>query len=396
MFNRRNLFEVTAALGSVAAALTGRKAAATIPKEVDLQPRGQTGRLERLPRLDLESQQDFLTGFRAWVNRDLESSARKHVDRVLKAKGLDPRAEFKLDDALALLKDDPLVATRFRTWTSCQQLTWQALREEFHANADAYLAEMEAVDQAGPGTLELNPDMKLPDYTTHEIHIQPGGYVGDPFAGHVYHYGTNNFYVDRNYQDEVHLGIANAIPTPPGDGKVKRILDMGCSCGQLSVALKQRFPEAEVWGIDVGGPMVRYAHMRAVDLGVDVNFAQRLAEDTKFPDNHFDIVTSYILHHEVTEDATRRIIEEAHRVLRPGGVFYPVDFFTHDERHPSKRAYDLVRWWWTHRWNREVWYYDYARSDYVGHMRKVGFDTTEEGPPSGPAYKHNILGIKRA
>ena len=195
------------------------------------------------------------------------------------------------------------------------------LQDYFHDNADKYIAEMEEADNVGPGTLELNPDMELPKYTKHEIHIMPGGYVGDEFAGHIYHYGTNSFYVSvlgDNEQDQIHIGVANRLPLPE-DGKVKRILIMGCGPGQMTVALKERFPDAEVWGIDVGGPLVRYGHMRARDLGVDINFAQRLAEDTKFEDGYFDIVTSYIINHELPQEANKAVIAEAYRVTRPGG-----------------------------------------------------------------------------
>jgi SAM-dependent methyltransferase len=116
-----------------------------------------------------------------------------------------------------------------------------------------------------------------------------------------------------NEQDQIHRAAAAKMPLPK-DGKVRRILDMGCGVGQFTSALKERFPDAEVWGIDVGGPMVRYAHLRASKLGIGANFAQKLAEDTGFPDGHFDIVTSYIMHHEVTAQGTLAIIDEARRV----------------------------------------------------------------------------------
>jgi ubiquinone/menaquinone biosynthesis C-methylase UbiE len=259
------------------------------------------------------------------------------------------------------------------------------------------MSEMEAADKAGPGTLELNPGIG-PEYTTHEIHMQPGGYSGDPFAGHLYHYGTNNFYSGRNYQDDLHVGMASKIPVPK-DGKILRILDAGCSCGQMTVALKQRFPEAEVWGIDVAGPMVRYSHMRAVDLGVEVHFAQRLAEDSKFPDNHFDIVTSYILHHEVTAEASRQIIKESHRILRPGGVYFPIDFNTADGPQTSITQigpYAKLRNWASHRWNHERWLPEYDSISHGEEMRRVGFKV-ETGPPSGFGGRgNNVLGTKIA
>src|SRR5207244_8188425 len=129
-----------------------------------------------------------------------------------------------------------------------------------------YLSEMEAADKSGPGSLELNKGLKLPEYTTHEIHIQPGGFVGDPFAGYLYRYGTDILYTGHNEQNETHNTIAASVPVP-ADNKVRRILDLGTSIGQYATALKDRFPDAEVWGLEVGAPMVRYAHMRAADLG---------------------------------------------------------------------------------------------------------------------------------
>ena len=59
-----------------------------------------------------------------------------------------------------------------------------------------------------------------------------------------------------------------------------------------------------------GLKVVRYGHMRAVDMGTEVHFKQALAEATGYPDGYFDIVISYILFHEVTKDAAPKIISE--------------------------------------------------------------------------------------
>ncbi|MCB2107314.1 MAG: class I SAM-dependent methyltransferase [Rhodobacteraceae bacterium] len=393
MFDRRSLFGAAAAAASfIGTAVSGRKASAKIPGNKDVEPRGAIGRFERLPTQNLDGVQDFLTGFRGWVNADLRRAAMARAREVLKANGIDPNSEMPIKDVVALLENDPILATSTRTWLSTQQMMWSTLQDEFHANADKYLAEMEATDNAGPGSLELNPDMEIPDYTAHEIHIQPGGYVGDPFAGHIYLYGTANFFTGRNYQDEIQKEYAKVLPTP-ADGNVRRVLDQGCSCGQAAVAIKERFPDADVWGIDVGGPMVRFAHMRAVDLGIAVNFAQRLAEDSKFPDNHFDIVTNNIMFHEVTAEKAKEIIKESFRVLRPGGVFYPIDFYTGAPA--PKDAYGLYRQWWDHRWNNEVWRLEYANLDFFGAMREAGFEVNEKGPAAGRA-RYNVVGTKPA
>ena len=374
MLNRRTLFGATAAVASVVtAAVKGRKAEAKILSH-DFEPRGTIGRLERLPTLDLQSNEDFLTTFRVLVSGDMVEMARARAGEILTAKGLDPDAEVTLDDALALLGDDPVIGSYFQSWSSAQQQMWKNIRDEIYAHADLFLAEMEATDNAGPGSLELNPGIE-PDWAKYEIHQQPGGYVGDPFAGHIYHYGTNDFYMGVNDQDRVHIGLSRMIPEPR-DGKMKRIHETACGCGQMAVALKERFPDAEVWGTDIGAPMVRYAHMRAVDLGVDVNFAQRLAEDSKFPDNHFDIIANYLQFHECPADSTRKALREAYRTLRPGGVYYPIDFFT-GLITPSTTAFDRIYFWWHHRWNQEVWYEEYVSLDFAEEMEKAGFEVSK-------------------
>lgn len=404
MIKRRTLFGASAATASFVSALvqgaSGRTAYAKTSSKAferaDLEPRGSIGRLERLPTQHLEAQHDFITGFRTFANRDMTRAARKRVADIMRAKGLSPVDDLPIEEVLEHVADDPLVAASARMWLSAQQINWKTLYNEYHGNEDAYLAEMEAADNAGPGTLELNQDMEMPDYTKHEIHIQPGGYVGDDFAGHIYHYGTNNFFEGRNDQDELHIGLAGAVPEP-ADGKVTRILDQGCSSGQLSVALKQRFTDADVWGIDIGGPMVRYAHMRAVDIGVDVNFAQRLAEDSKFPDNHFDVATNNIMFHEVSPEGTINILKESFRVLRPGGVYYPMDFYTGNP--VGRGVYTTFRQWWDSRWNGEPWRLEYAKLDFAGFnqlMRDVGFEVNENGPPSGRRSKRNVVGTKPA
>ena len=389
-FDRRSLFGAAAT-----AALIGRGASAKLPAGSDVEPRGTTGILERLPTLDLEASEEFFTTFRTWVNGEFSQAARASAERTIRAKGKDPKAEMTQEEAIDLLKDDPMVLMRVAMWQRMQMHSWNNIKREFHDNYDAYMSEMEAADKAGPGTLELNPDMHHPDYTRHEVHMQPGGFVGDPFAGHLYHYLTNNFREGGNYQDELHTSHAAAAPLP-ADGKVRRVLEIGCGIGRLTLAMKRRFPNAEVWGIDIGAPLVRYGHMRAVDLGIDVNFAHRLAEDSKFPDNHFDIVTSFILHHEASAEASRQIVKEVHRILRPGGLYYPIDLYTGVNRKPNKTAWGRFNDWVQLRWNHEPWWLEYRDLDFEGALSNAGFEVSPNGPPAYAGDKANIVATKRA
>lgn len=347
-----------------------------------LAPRGRFERMERLPTLELESRQNFLRSFRTWVNMSLSSKAAERANQVLQENDLPLDAQIPEERALELLMDEPLPQMASRAWLSSQQLMWDGLRQEFEGNVDKYLGEMEAVDNHG-GILELNPELDVPTYARHEIHIMPGGYVESPVAGHLYHYGTNGFYMGRNDNDQIHMGAARRMATP-ADGKVLRILDIGTGVGQFAMALKERFPDAEVWGIDVGGPMVRYAHLLSTERKLEVNFAQRLAEDTKFPDNYFDLVTSYIMFHEVHPEATRKIMHEAYRITRPGGVFYPIDFNTLNN--PPRTAYQQYRSYMDHRWNCEPWTPEWRVCNPQQLIRDAGFDLNTEGPVALPRF----------
>jgi len=122
--------------------------------------------------------------------------------------------------------------------------------------------------------------------------------------------------------------------------------------------------------------MVRYAHKRAVDLGIPVHFSQRNAEDTKFPDGHFDMITSYILFHEVQNDRIEVILREVFRQLRPGGTFSIFDFPYDVKAMPPMMQYfftiDRVD-------NCEPYAIEFVTMDFTGLLKRVGFQV-ETGP----------------
>jgi len=335
-----------------------------------LMDRGFGARNRRVRSLDVESYQDFMLGFRGWTYGTMDQAARASAAPRLAALA-EADATPSIQAVRGALAEDPMVATRIRCWLSSQQLMWRNVLDHYDMHGDAYRAELAAADAAGPGTLELNTGMPLPDYVRHEIHLQPGGYTGNDFAGSLYHYGTNTFYRDQNTEDEFSIALAAGI-TLPADGKVERIVDLGCGVGRVSVALAERFPDAEVWGLDAGGPMVRYAHQRANDLGVAVHFAQRLAEDTKFADDSVDLVNAYILFHEVEREAAPAVCAEVFRILRPGGVFDVTDFHTGDAA-PTEPYARYLRWI-DHVYNAERWSHDFVYSDFLTMLRDAGFE----------------------
>ncbi len=390
MFGRRKFLGKSVGLALTSSALgvktssVAAAAGASASAFKDRDPRGSVGRLERLARLDLESKMNFHAGFLRFLMNDMRPVIEKRINDIVSSDGLDPQQDIPADKTAELVKDDPVISLRQRTWLSNQQVMYKALQQELDENRDAYLEELDTAQQSGPGTLELNPDIEIPEYATHEIHIQPGGYVGSPFAGHLNYYSVNSFYdalIGPNYQDQAQVAIANKVPLPE-NGEVKRILDLGCATGRLTFAIADRFSDSEVWGLDIAAPMLRFAHLRAVDMGAKVNFRQALASKTQFPDNHFDVVTANILFHETSPEATDEIMRETFRVLRPGGVFYPTDL-PNGKQLSKRTAVSNYTQWVDHTLNYERWRIEWEASDGAQKLRNAGFVVDETVAPGG-------------
>jgi len=214
-----------------------------------------------------------------------------------------------------------------------QEMLWNSVIDSVERQLPELNARAGALSAASPSRLRIDPGFEPPRYVTAlDIHCMPGGYASEVAPGDVsvaalydrgaYLYGMG-FAGPLN--DDMGRSVCNYIRRQMPDFKPRRILDMGCTVGHSTLPYKLLFPDAEVWGIDVGGPVVRYAHARAAGLGVDVNFAQMNAEQTDFEDGYFDLIVSHILMHETSGKAMPRIVRECHRLLAPGGYVIHAD-----------------------------------------------------------------------
>jgi ubiquinone/menaquinone biosynthesis C-methylase UbiE len=102
------------------------------------------------------------------------------------------------------------------------------------------------------------------------------------------------------------------------------VLDLGCGTGTLTLMLKRAYPEADMTGLD-GDPQVLDI-AREKSRGTNIQWDEGLASSLPYPDSVFDrVVTSLVIHHLVTEDK-RLAFKEIHRVLKPRGELYVLDF----------------------------------------------------------------------
>ena len=214
-----------------------------------------------------------------------------------------------------------------------QELLWDSVIDSVEREGEALEKRAASGSSANRGKLVIPENFEVPRYVSAlDIHCMPGGYAGrgddESIAlGALYDRGVYLYsmgYVGP-YNDDMGRSVSNYIKRKLKGFEPKRILDMGCTVGHSTLPYKEIFPDAEVWGIDVGAPQVRYAHARAGAMGFDVNFGVMNAEKTDFEDGYFDLVVSHILLHETSGKAMPRIFKECARLLAPGGIMIHAD-----------------------------------------------------------------------
>jgi ubiquinone/menaquinone biosynthesis C-methylase UbiE len=105
-----------------------------------------------------------------------------------------------------------------------------------------------------------------------------------------------------------------------------RVLDVGCGTGALALRAAQR--GALVKGIDVNAQMLEIAQQRAEAAGLsakvdlcEMGVAELDAEATQ----SYDVVTSGLCFSELTPGERTYALEQAYRVLKPGGLLLLAD-----------------------------------------------------------------------
>ena len=105
-----------------------------------------------------------------------------------------------------------------------------------------------------------------------------------------------------------------------------RVLDLGCGTAALTILTKKLHRDAEVVGIDGDPSVLEIGREKADRAGVDVTLDLGMAFELPYPDCSFDRVLSSLLLHHLTRESKERTLQEAFRVLRPGGGLHVADF----------------------------------------------------------------------
>ena len=135
----------------------------------------------------------------------------------------------------------------------------------------------------------------------------------------------------RDIQNRMLMIVPKHLPSWDGEGKV---LDIGCGSGALAIRVAKSRPGVRVFGVDTWGANWESSKERcevnakAEGVAERVSFESADAASLPFDDGTFDAVVSNFVFHEVHRVRDKRtLLEEALRVLKPGGVFVFQDLF---------------------------------------------------------------------
>ena len=235
------------------------------------------------------------------------------------------------------------------------------------------VAELLARYDEGPSRLFAEDDFKAPDYFDGvEIHRTRGGWDGHPYMGFVHGEIVHRLIVEATYPGGIFKQRRMVAGLAPRDS-YSRILEMGCSSGHFTQALAAAYPDAEITGVDVSIRMLEHALRTGNACGHSWRLYLRPAESTGFGGESFDLVTSYILLHEMPADAIRGAFAEAYRVLEPGGDLLMSDVARYADMNKVQewQADQLARF------GGEPFWRESAGLDLVAALRDAGFENVD-------------------
>lgn len=243
------------------------------------------------------------------------------------------------------------------------------LAVEADAQRGQLVGRLNAIDERHAVT----NDAAVPEYySVIDTHQHPGNLHEDILAGYIYKAsaastqpGSTNAYALHYKFTDVVAGYVDK----PG-----AVLDLGCGFGKSALPLAERWPDAQVEGIDLSEGCLRLAAVEAAEAEVDnLTYTRGDVAATGKPAESYDLVTSTMLLHELDTDAIKETMKEAHRVLAPGGTLVQLDF----------RARNPVEQFFLHghgQRNNEPYMAAFDEMDFKSYLESLGFTDIEIKP----------------
>ncbi|MBW4419852.1 MAG: class I SAM-dependent methyltransferase [Myxacorys californica WJT36-NPBG1] len=195
-----------------------------------------------------------------------------------------------------------------------------------------------------------NPDLTYPNYYLRPFHAYTEGNMGwEPatevevaaYAVHARIWKDAGIEGDSRLRQSYHDALKAQLPKAP-----KEILDLGCSVGMSTFTLQETFPNAKITGVDLSPYFLAVAQYRTQHRTEaecsDPVWVHAAAESTGLPSASFDLVSASLVFHELPREAAIAILQEAKRLLRPGGHLAIMDMNPKSEIYAKMPPYILT------------------------------------------------------
>lgn len=168
-----------------------------------------------------------------------------------------------------------------------------------------------------------NPSLTYPQYYVRSFHAYDSGNLSwdaalevevAAKAVHAKIWPEAGSQGDDKLRQSYHDVLKSQLANQPRD-----IVDLGCSVGMSTFALQEVYPQAKITGLDLSPYFLAVANYRSQQRNQPINWVHAAAESTGLPDASFDLVSTFLMFHELPQSAAMQIFREARRLLRPGG-----------------------------------------------------------------------------
>jgi ubiquinone/menaquinone biosynthesis C-methylase UbiE len=177
----------------------------------------------------------------------------------------------------------------------------------------------------------------------------------------------------------MHAGTIQLANLQPGEA----ILDVGCGTGKLIIAAEKVIgPGGTAVGLDVEAGMIAQAQANVDKANSHTTIITASITQIPYPDNSFDVVTSSLVYHHLSQAQIEAGLQEVKRVLKPNGRLLIVDM------NPSRRGL-AVRL----PGHNQLAHQDYVNHEVVEQMQVAGFTNITAGAHPFKQLSY-ALGIK--
>jgi SAM-dependent methyltransferase len=206
-------------------------------------------------------------------------------------------------------------------------------------------ANLQALDWQADFKAVNNPSLVYPDYYLKPFHAYDNGNLGwEPatevelaaYAVHARIWEPQSVEGDPKLRESFNQVLRSALP----EG-VASIVDLGCSVGMSTFALQDTFSGSTITGVDLSPYFLAVARhrsrLRQSDKGNGLQIPDRpsdqtpptwvhaAAESTGLAAENYDLVAACLVFHELPREAALAILQEAKRLVKPGGTVAIMD-----------------------------------------------------------------------